>query len=354
MKERDFDDKENYPDYIETVFEFNITKGQTPERVDVFLARSVANSTRTKVQKAIDQGVVTINGSTVKAGRKIQPGDLVVCKIMKAPPIELIPQDIPLNVVYEDDDLMVINKTAGMCVHPGFGNRSGTLVNALLYKMGVREKVAFDLEDEEEENEGAIFASDSVRPGIVHRIDKDTSGLLVIGKNPYVLAKLSEQFAAKTTEREYNAIVWGVLKEDFGRINENLGRSPRDRKLFAVLKHGGKTAITDYEVIERFAYATLVKFKLHTGRTHQIRVHSSFMKHPIFGDSSYGGNLVVFGGENKKFKKAAEKALLELNRQALHAKTLGFVHPVSGKHLSFSSELPEDMLKVLNTLRMEL
>lgn len=344
---------DNYPDKIEAIFNFTITRGQAPERIDKFLTRSVANATRTRVQKAIDEGAVTVNGQIAKASRKIQPGDVIECRIMKPPPLELIPQDIPLEIKYEDEFLIVVDKPAGMCSHPGFGNRYNTLVNALLYHLGVRESIKIEIDDEEDdETEGEIFAGDSVRPGIVHRLDKDTSGLLVIAKDPFTHAKLAEQFANRSTEREYNALVWGELKDDSGMVDTLLGRSSRDRKAFAVVRSGGKRAITEYHVVERFDYLTLVKYKLHTGRTHQIRVHSSHLKHPIFGDQVYGGDKIIYGGEKSRFRVVAEKCLKLINRQLLHARTLGFMHPQRKEFLRFESELPLDMQNVLNEIRL--
>lgn len=344
----------NYPDKIETVYSFQITAGQSPERVDVFLSRAMGGATRNRVQKSIDMGCVKINGKPVKASKKIQPGDKVECMMMKLPPIELVPENIPLKIVYEDDYLMVVNKPSSMCVHPGFGNRSGTLVNALLYHFGITENIPIEIDDDEDEdtNEGQIFAGDQVRPGLVHRIDKDTSGLLVIAKDPETHAFLANQFAEKTTEREYWALVWGDFDDECGTIDENLGRSTKDRKQFTVVKKGGKTAKTDYFVLESYRYLSLVKYVLHTGRTHQIRVHSQFIKHPIFGDSFYGGTSINYGGENSKFKVIAEKCLkIASSRQMLHAKTLGFVHPATNQIMRFDSELPEDFKTIIDLIK---
>src|SRR3989339_2003610 len=342
-----------YPEKIETIFEFKIPKGQIPERLDVYLTNSIKNATRTKVQRAIDEGAVFVNGKSAKASRKIQPNDEIICKIMKAPPIDLIPENIPLDVVYEDEYLMVINKPAGIVSHPGFGNPYGTVVNAVLYHLGLREAIKIELDDEDEiENldEGIIYSSDAIRPGLVHRLDKDTSGLMLISKNPDVHAKLAQQFQDRTVDKFYYALVWGTFKDDNGRIEEDIGRSQRNRKLFAVLKKGGKSAITEYEVLERFEYLTLIKIKLMTGRTHQIRVHFCHNHHPVFGDVSYGGDSIVFGVNNSEFKKIANKCLISVNRQMLHAKELGFIHPESGERLNFTSELPEDFEKVLKEL----
>lgn len=343
--------RNNYPEYIEKVFTFSIPRNQKPERLDQFIARSVINATRTRVQKAIDEGLVTINGKCAKASRKVQPGDIVECKLLKPPPIELVPENISLDIVFEDEYLLVVNKPAGMCSHPGFGNRYGTLVNAVLWHFGARESMPVEIDDDDEElEEGSIFAGDAVRPGIVHRLDKDTSGLLVIAKKADIHAKIAVQFAERTTDREYCAIVWGIPMENIGTIAGNIGRSPRDRKLFAVVKKDGKHAVTDYEIIQKHLYTSLVKFKLHTGRTHQIRVHSSHLGHPILGDTFYGGDSMVFGGGNATFKKFGERALKIATRQMLHARTLGFTHPVTSDRLFFTAGLPKDMLEVLDIL----
>ncbi len=342
----------DYPDLVEHIFEFRIPRGQKPERLDSFLTRSIQNGTRNKVQAAIAEGLVKINGLPTKSSRKIQPGDHVVCTILKPPPIELIPQNIPLDIVYEDDYLMVVNKPAGMCVHPGLGNRSGTLVNAVLYYHGKREAIKVELDDEEgDESEGEVFAGDEVRPGVVHRIDKDTSGLLVMAKDPVAHTGLGRQFAAHTIEREYNAIVWGKYAEDEGRIEGDIGRSPFDRKKFAILKRGGKHAITDFWVLERFSIATLLKLKLHTGRTHQIRVHCSTNKHPLLGDETYGGKVLYYGAGMPETKKLGMKLLGMATRQMLHARTLGFVHPITNEFLRFDSPLPPDMEEVIAAMR---
>ena len=351
----DNDDKLNYPDYVEKEFRFKVAKGQAPERIDQYLTKYIYNATRNRVQIAIDNGNVTVNGKVAKASRKVQPNDEIVCNIMKAPPIELLPENIPLDIIFEDEYLLVVNKPPGMCTHPGFGHRYGTLVNAVLYHFGLRNSIQIQPDDDEDDDEdekiddiseGEIFASDSIRPGIVHRLDKDTSGLLVIAKNPQVHAKLAAQFADRTTEKEYNAIVWGNVKEDSGTITGNIGRSSRDRKLFTVVKKDGKFAKTDFTVLERYKFATLVKLILHTGRTHQIRVHLSHIKHTIFGDTAYGGDKNLFNGL-PEINKTANTCLKLINRQLLHARTLGFRHPVTNEFMTFHSDLPEDFKKVI-------
>jgi len=270
---------------------------------------------------------------------------------MKPPPIELVPEDIPLDIVYEDNYILVVNKPPGMVTHPGYGNRYGTLVNAVLYHTGSRESVTLEYDDDEGTDEGLLFSSESVRPGVVHRLDKDTSGLLVISKNPHVHARLADQFANRTVSKEYYALVWGRFREDTGTINGDIGRSSKDRKLFAVVRKGGKHALTEYEVVEEFEYLTLVKIKLHTGRTHQIRVHFSHIKHAVFGDSSYGGDKLLYGANNTKWRALAQKCLDIAGRQLLHAKSLGIKHPESGEDMVFTSDLPEDMSRIIDLIR---
>jgi len=348
-------EKNHYPDKIEAVFEFKITKGQSADRIDIFLTRTMAGATRNKVQMAIEAGNCIVNGKVItKASKKIQPGDMVICKVLTAPPIELIPENIPIDVVFEDEYLLVVNKPAGMCVHPGVGNRYGTLINALLFHLGHRDSIIVHSEDDDDEydfDEAGLFASDEVRPGLVHRIDKDTSGLLVVAKDRFTHNELSKQFAEKTTQREYNALVWGKFKEHEGEIIGNIDRSTRDRKMFVVSEITGKYAKTDYFVIEEFSYTSLLKFKLHTGRTHQIRVHTSHLHRPIFGDALYGGDKVVFGGEEPKFRKIALRCLDGLNRQLLHAKTLGFIHPHKKEFMQFDSIIPIEFSNVLDLMR---
>jgi 23S rRNA pseudouridine1911/1915/1917 synthase len=343
-------------EYIEQLFEFQIPKGQKSERIDLYLTRMIQNATRTKVQKAIDDGRVSVNGKIVKSSHKTKPNELIVCKILKPPPMELIPQNIPLEIVFEDNYLMVINKPAGMVVHPGFGNRYGTLVNAVLYYLGKREAISFELdeddieEDSELDSENLLFNSDVIRPGIVHRIDKDTSGLLVLAKDGTTHAHLASQFSKHTIEREYWAIVWGKFPSEKGTIEGDIGRSLQNRKKFSVVKKDGKYARTDYFVLKEYEFASVVKYKLHTGRTHQIRVHSSYLNHPIMGDELYGGNKLLFGGEIPRLRKKAMKCLETANRQMLHAKTLGFVHPITNEKILFNSDLPKDMQQVIEIL----
>lgn len=350
----------NYPPYIERTFTFTIPAKQSPVRLDVFLTEAMPNATRSKVQEAIESGAVVVNGKTAKVSRKIQPADVIECRMMKPPPLELVPENIPLDISYEDDSLLVINKAAGMVVHPGFGNRYGTLVNALLWHFGQREAIPLleigdegdDDNNEDEEITGStLLASDAVRPGIVHRLDKDTSGILVVAKDAVSHARLAKQFAERTAKRQYYALVWGIVKEDAGVIEGNLGRSPRDRKKMAVLQKGGKVAITEYTVLERFASCTLLALKLRTGRTHQIRVHCAHIKHPLVGDEDYGGASVVYAGNGGQWRALGERLLKRIPRQALHAKTLGFTHPVGNHWLEFDSDLPDDFAAALEEAR---
>ncbi len=257
----------NYPDYIEKRFAFVVPDGQRAERLDVFLTAVISNATRAKVQTAIEAGNVMLNGAIPKSSRKIQPGDTIICTLLKPPPLELLPENIPLDICFEDDFLLVVNKPAGMVTHPGFGNRYGTLVNALLYHLGKREAIPIAEQNEDDEDDENALISDDVRPGIVHRLDKNTSGLLVTAKSPEIHAQLAAQFRGHTARREYNAIVWGRLKSDSGTIIGNIVRSPRNRKMFAITEQGGKHAVTHYEVMEQFESFTLVKFRLETGRS---------------------------------------------------------------------------------------
>lgn len=340
--------------YIEKEYLFNIPTKQKPIRIDVFLTNLIERATRNRIQTAIDRGGVLVNDTPAKASRKLKPGDVVKCTLIKPPPIELIPENIPIEVKYEDDHLLIVNKPAGIVTHPGFGNRSGTLINAVLYHLGVRENITIETNDEDDidsADEGMIFASDAVRPGMVHRLDKDTTGLLVVSKEYDTLVALQKMFFDRTVKREYVALVWGEVKNDKGTITGNIDRSIRNRKKFEVTTKGGKPSITDYEVIERFDYLTLIRLKLRTGRTHQIRVHCSHIKHPLFGDPLYGGDTVVFGGHTPRRKQLYEKLLHQINRQMLHARTLGFEHPVTKEFISFESELPEDMQKIIEAVK---
>lgn len=320
----------------ETKINLEVAPGQKENvRLDKYIVMFVENATRNKVQEAIKEGFVLVNGSSQKASYKVQAGDRIDITLPKPPPPEAVPEEIPLQIVYEDDDLLIVNKEAGMVVHPAFGNWNGTLVNGLLHYIN-------DLPEVDEEN---------IRPGIVHRLDKDTSGLLVVAKNETTHAKLSALFAKHDIERSYWAIVWGIPEAE-GTIEGNIGRSPRDRRLMTVLDEpNGKHAVTHYKVIEYFDHLSLVEVRLETGRTHQIRVHFANIGHPVFGDTTYGGNHVRFGSNTGHRKVMFENLFKRLGRQCLHAKTLGFVHPETGEWARFDSELPGDFRNVLNKLR---
>ncbi len=313
-------------------FRYEAHAGQEPLRVDKFLMNFVENATRNKIQLAAKAGNVWVNDIPVKSNYKVKPRDIVRV-VLAHPPHEnlLVAEDIPLDIVYEDDVLMVVNKPAGMVVHPGHGNYQGTLVNALIHHV---------------EN---LPNNSNERPGLVHRIDKDTSGLLLVAKTEFAMAHLAKQFFEKTTDRLYYALVWGNLEEDKGTIEGHIGRHVKNRLQMSVFPEGelGKPAVTHYEVIERFTYVTLVKCKLETGRTHQIRAHMKFIGHTLFNDARYGGDQVLKGTTFSKYKRFVENCFEICPRQALHAKTLGFQHPVTGKYMSFDSEIPEDMTQVL-------
>ena len=310
-------------------FSFQVDKGQAPLRIDKYLMNFVENSTRTKIQAAAKNGSIKVNGVVVKSNYKVKPLDKIKV-LFEYPPHEnlLIAEDIDLDIIFEDDDLVVINKPAGMVVHPGHGNYSGTLINALIYHF---------------EN---LPTNSSNRPGLVHRLDKDTSGLLVVAKNDEAMVHLSNQFAEKTSKREYTAMVWGNLKEDSGKIDNYIGRNPKNRLQNIVLDEdnieNGKRAITNYEVLSRMNYVNLVKCTLETGRTHQIRVHMKHIGHTLFNDERYGGDSILKGTTFTKYKQFVENCFKLLPRQALHAKTLGFIHPKTGEFMQFDSELPED------------
>lgn len=304
------------------------SKGQEPLRVDKFLMNFIENAVRNKIQQAAKEGHIWVNDVAVKQNYKVKAGDEVRV-LFEYPPHEdlLVPEDLPINIVYEDDVLLVVNKEPGMVVHPGHGNYSGTLINALLYHIK-------DLPVNRNE-----------RPGLVHRIDKDTSGLLVIAKTDAAMTFLSKQFFEKTSEREYVALVWGNVKEESGTVEGHIGRHPTNRLQMTVYPDGeqGKDAVTHYKVIERLGYITLISCKLETGRTHQIRAHMKHIGHTLFNDERYGGERILKGTTFTKYKQFVENAFKLLPRQALHAKTLGFVHPVTKEFMRFDSEIPNDM-----------
>ena len=319
--------KDNNFEDLHEHYSFNVDLGQEPLRVDKYLLNKIENTTRTKIQFGIKNGSVYVNRNKVKTNYKVKGGDQIKV-LFNHPPHEnlLVPEKIPLNIIYEDETIIVINKDPGLVVHPGHGNYSGTLVNGLLYHLEKLPKNNF-------------------RPGLVHRIDKDTSGLIVIAKTESSMANLSNQFLMKTTKREYNALVWGDVIQDNGSINGNIIRNPKNRLQMSVSKDikKGKKAITNYNVIERFGYVTLLSCKLETGRTHQIRVHLKHIGHNLFNDERYGGNLILKGTTFSNYKKFVQNCFKILPRQALHAKVLGFNHPKSNNWIEFDSELPDDM-----------
>ena len=333
-----------------------VPDGQAPERIDRYVTRSVLRATRNKVQEAIDAGAVLVNGKAIRSNYKGKGGDEISITLMKPPPIQLIPQDIPLDIVFEDSDLIIVNKPAGMVTHPGFGNRDGTLVNAVLYHVGdLPSAIDSDDDDEatdDEDAEPAEVIGASVRPGGVHRLDKETSGLMVVAKNAEAQAHLARQFAERKARREYHAVVWGVLSEESGMVEGNIARDPRDRKRFTVAHRGGKPALTHWRTIERFEFTTLLAFRLATGRTHQIRVHAAHINHPVFGDPTYGGRDVVYPGAGGRHRQRVANLLRLIERQALHARTLGITHPSTGEWMEFESDLPRDMMELIEHLRV--
>ena len=317
-------------------FRFDVPKGQEFLRIDKYLMHMLPNSTRNKIQNAATNGNIYVNDVPVKSNYKVKPFD-VVRILLSHPPFEnrVDPENIPLDIVYEDDTLLMVNKEPGMVVHPGHGNYTGTLVNALAYHF---------------EN---LPLNSSERPGLVHRIDKDTSGLLVIAKTEAAMTHLAKQFEAKTSEREYVALVWGNVKDDQGTIEGNIARHVKDRMQMAVFADPeiGKPAVTHYKVLERFGYVTLISCQLETGRTHQIRVHLKHIGHTLFNDERYGGHLILKGTTFTKYKQFIDNCFKTLPRQALHAKTLGFVHPTTGEMMRFDTELPQDMQDVIEKWR---
>lgn len=317
-------------------FRFEAGKGQAPLRVDKFLMNLIENATRNKIQQAATNGNIFVNEIPVKSNHKVKASD-VVRVLMEEPPFEnkIIPENIPLDIVYEDDTLLVINKPPGLVVHPGHGNYTGTLVNALAYHF---------------EN---LPLNSSERPGLVHRIDKDTSGLLVIAKTEWAMADLQRQFAEKTTEREYVALVWGNVVEEEGTIESYIGRHVKNRMQMAAYddEEKGKWAVTHYKVLERLGYVTLVTCRLETGRTHQIRVHMKYIGHTLFNDERYGGNLILKGTTFTKYKQFVDNCFQLLPRQALHAKTLGFEHPTTKEFMRFNSEIPADLQQTIEKWR---
>lgn len=320
----------------EKKYRFEVPEGKQKERIDTFLTNSIENATRSKVQKLIEAELVTVNGKIVKSNYKIKPYDIVEAVHPITPrPEDIEPEEIELDIIYEDEFLLVVNKPAGMVAHPAYSNYTGTLVNALLHHT---------------KNLSGI--NEPGRPGIVHRIDKDTSGLLVVAKDDWVHAKLAEQFSKHSAEREYIAVCWGKFEKTKGKIDTLITRNKSDRKKFAVSKTEGKRAITLYEVIEEFDFASLIKLNLKTGRTHQIRVHLSSIGKSVFGDGTYGGRQIRYGSNLPQIKKHVDILLHIMPRQALHAKTLGFIHPKSKEMMHFNSELPKDMQLLISKMKM--
>lgn len=335
---QDIDELEGEPQLYEH-FRFVVDSGQEPLRIDKYMLEKLQHSSRNRIQRAADAGFVHVNDRPVKRNYRVRPGD-VVTLMLDRPRHEtsIEAEDIPLDVVYEDSQLMVVNKPAGLVVHPGVGNFTGTLVNALA--LHLRDVEGYDPNDPE--------------VGLVHRIDKDTSGLLVVAKTPDAKTKLGLQFFNKTTHRSYNALVWGNVKDDEGRIEGNIGRDPKDRLRMAVFAPDsgiGKPAVTHYRVIERFGYVTLIECILETGRTHQIRAHMRSIGHPLFADERYGGMEILRGERSASYRAFVQNCFSLCPRQALHARTLGFVHPTTGKQMDFTSEWPEDMRQLIEKWR---
>lgn len=321
-------------------FSITIDKGQEPLRIDKFLMQRLENATRNKLQQAINTGMVLVNGKEIRPNYKIRPLDqVVIYSDMSPEQTDVLPEPIPLNIVYEDEHLMLINKPAGMVVHPGSGNYTGTLLNGVAWHL---KQIKPDLTEET-----------LPRFGLVHRIDKNTSGLLVLAKSDIAMRHLAKQFFDHSISRKYVALVWGDMEQDSGTIIAHVGRHQRFRKLFEAYPEGdhGKEAITHYKVLERFGYVTLVECILETGRTHQIRVHMKYIGHPLFSDDFYGGDKIVKGTVYTRYKQFVENCFAICPRQALHAKTLGFIHPGTGKEILFESELPPDISEVIDRWR---
>jgi 23S rRNA pseudouridine1911/1915/1917 synthase len=333
-----FEEVENEEDELFEHYRFKADPGQIIVRIDKFLIDRLPNTSRNKIQVAAKNGNILANGQKVKQNYKVKPGDEISI-VMPYPvrEIELIPQNIPIEIVFEDDHLAVVNKPSNMVVHPGYGNYTGTLVNALVYHF---DNLPHRIQD--------YFG----RPGLVHRLDKHTTGLMVIAKTEQALTNLAKQFYDRTTERKYWALVWGDVKED-GTITGNIGRSLKNRKLMAIFPEGdhGKHAVTHYKVIERFGLVTLVECKLETGRTHQIRAHMKYIGHPLFNDIEYGGDTILKGTTSAKYKKFIENCFELIPGQALHAKTLGFEHPVTKEYMRFDSQLPSGFESILEKWR---
>lgn len=321
-------------------FSITIDKGQDPVRIDKFLVARIENATRNKLQQAITAGLVLVNGKPCKSNYMIRPLDnIVIFSDLSPEETDVVPEEMPLNIVYEDQDLMAINKPAGLVVHPGSGNYRGTLLNGVAWHLKTLDP---------------NFSEEKLpRFGLVHRIDKNTSGLLVLAKTDVAMRQLAKQFFDHTVKRQYVALVWGDVEKDEGTIVAHVGRNLRFRKLFEAYPEGdhGKEAITHYKVLERFNYVTLVECVLETGRTHQIRVHMKYLGHPLFNDDFYGGDKIVKGTVYAKYKQFVDNCFSICKRQALHARTLGFTHPTTGEEIFFESPIPEDMSEVIEKWR---
>jgi len=320
-------------------------KGQAIIRVDKFLADRVERTTRSKIQRACSLDLVRVNDKPVKSNHKIKPSDIITIVLPKPPDSgHIAAEDIPLDVHYEDDDILILNKPAGLVVHPGIGNHSGTLVNGLMH---------YFKEKRREKELPIMEGNDFDRPGLVHRIDKNTSGLMVIAKNEAAMTHLAKQFFDHSIERKYQALIWGEFDEEAGTIEGNIGRHPRHRLQMTVFQDGdeGKHAVTHFKLIEKFYYVSLVECQLETGRTHQIRVHMKHKGHPVFNDERYGGNAVVKGTVFSKYKQFVQNCFKMIPRHALHAKSLGFIHPTTGEKMYFEIDLPKDMIDVLDKWR---
>lgn len=321
-------------------FVFNIDKGQEPYRIDKFLMNRIESATRNKLQQAINAGLVLVNGKEVKQNYRIKAFDqIIIYSDLSPESTDVVPENIPLNIVHEDEDIIIINKPAGLVVHPGSGNYTGTLLNGIAYH---QKKI------------NPEFSEETLpRFGLVHRIDKNTSGLLVLAKTDTAMRQLAKQFYDHTVKRQYLALVWGDMIDDEGTVIAHVGRNLRYRKLFEAYPEGdhGKEAITHYKVVERFNYVTLVQCRLETGRTHQIRVHMKHIGHPLFNDDFYGGDKIVKGTIFSKYKQFVDNCFTICPRQALHAKTLGFIHPSTGQEIFFETQLPDDMTKVIDKWR---
>ncbi len=338
-RDPDEDLQEYEEDHLYDHYTLHATAGQKPLRVDIFLSNLLPFTTRSRIKNASKTGAISINDKAVKPSAKVKPLDVVKLMLPFPPSPELEAEDLPLEIHYEDESLVIVNKAAGMVCHPGLGHRTGTLIHALLWH--------FD------NLPLPVTVQDQPRPGLVHRLDKDTSGLLVIAKEEYAMAHISKQFFDRTTEREYQAIVWGDVEADQGTIEAHIGRHPRLRKCYYAFEDGseGKHAVTHYEVLERYGICTLVKCNLETGRTHQIRVHMKHIGHPLFNDAMYGGDRILKGPSTKNHQQFMNNCFEALPRQALHARTLGLTHPTSGERMQFTSELPADFQALLEKLR---